>query len=156
MKIVSGGQTGVDMAALEFAHAQGIPYGGWVPKGRTNEAGLIPADFTGLVETQSEHVVERTRLNVLSSDATLVFVDGSISPGTQQTIVFAQELGKPYLLVDIRKGVESCIGRLQLWLCNTPAAILNIAGPRASEAPDLGSYVKDVLRGCLHQFVQPR
>ncbi len=149
MKIVSGGQTGVDMAALEFARANGLSYGGWVPKGRTNECGRISEDFEGLTETRSEDVIERTRLNVASGDATVVFIDGSTSPGTQQTIAFASDVGKPHLVVDLRDGIESCTRQVETWLLAHPVGILNIAGPRASEAPGIGAKVTEVLRGNL-------
>ncbi|WP_367181529.1 putative molybdenum carrier protein [uncultured Ruegeria sp.] len=155
-KIVAGGQTGVDMAALDFARAHKISYGGWIPKGRTNESGGIPAEYSGLVETQSTSVNERTRLNVQSSSATLVFVDGSISPGTQQTIVFASEAGKPCLVIDVRHGLDACVRQLRDWLRGRPIEVLNVAGPRASEAPGLGAQVRDVLKGCLAEFTQPK
>ncbi|MFY2826060.1 putative molybdenum carrier protein [Ruegeria sp. MALMAid1280] len=145
MKIVSGGQTGADMAALEFARHNGLDHGGWVPKGRTNEAGRIPEHFTGLAETDSEKVVERTRCNVASSDATLIFVDGSTSPGTQQTIAFAEEAGKPHLVVDVRDGTATCARKVREWLQSTPATVLNIAGPRASEAPQIGPQARAIL-----------
>lgn len=155
-KIVSGGQTGVDTAALEFARANGIPYGGWVPKGRTNEDGLIPAHLSGLVETKSEDVAERTRLNVFASDATLVFIDGSDSPGTLKTVEFAVDAEKPHLVVDIRKGKADCAQQMRTWLSAIPVTVLNIAGPRASEAPEIGPRVHEVLDACLDQFIQPK
>lgn len=136
----------MDMAALEFARANGIPYGGWVPKGRTNERGRIPEDFEGLTETQSENVVDRTRLNVASSDATLIFVDGSSSPGTDQTIQFASDTGKPHLVVDLMNGIEPCARQVETWLLAISPSVLNIAGPRASEAPGIADQVTEVLR----------
>lgn len=153
---MTGGQTGVDMAALEFAHRNGILYGGWVPKGRTNEAGLIPDHFGGLIETNSEDVAERTRLNVNSSDATLVIVDGSSSPGTRQTVAFAAEAKKPHLVLDIRQGVATSALQVVAWLEVNPVSVLNIAGPRASEAPGLAPQVQQVLEVCRNQFIQPR
>ncbi len=155
-KIVAGGQTGVDLAALDFARKHQILYGGWVPKGRTNEAGLIPHDYTGLVETHSTKVIERTKLNVQSSDATLIIVNGSDSPGTQQTVVFAREAGKPYLVLDVRQGTEFCQQKLRDWLRTNPVEVLNIAGPRGSEAPGLDVQVRDLLEGCLDEFAYPR
>ena len=81
-KIISGGQTGVDTAALTYARTHGLPYGGWVPKGRTNEAGVISDQFNGLVEADDAIPDTRTRLNVGSSDATLIIRDGpGESPG---------------------------------------------------------------------------
>ena len=146
MKLVSGGQTGVDMAALEFARANGLSHGGWVPRGRMNEVGRIPEEFDGLTETQSADVNDRTRMNVDSSDATLVFIDGSHSPGTRQTIVFAACANKPNLVVDLRAGVEACAQRVEKWLLAHSIGVLNIAGPRASEAPRIGVQATEVLR----------
>ncbi|WP_170409154.1 putative molybdenum carrier protein [Ruegeria atlantica] len=146
MKIITGGQTGVDLAAWQFALENDIPYGGWVPKGRLNEAGRIPDRFTGLTETQSEDVAERTRLNVLSCDALLVFLDGSSSPGTQLTIDFAHKTGKPCLVVDLRQQAEICVREVKPWIMARPNAVLNVAGPRESEAPQIGAKVTAVLR----------
>ncbi|WP_143534841.1 putative molybdenum carrier protein [Ruegeria meonggei] len=145
MKIVSGGQTGVDIAALEFARENGLPYGGWVPKGRTNEAGRIPDRFSGLVETPTESVSERTKRNVVFADATLIFIDGSTSPGTLQTVDFAIDAGKPHLIVDLRGGTDTCAQQVRVWLASTPIEVLNIAGPRASEAPGVGARARAVL-----------
>lgn len=146
VKIVTGGQTGVDLAALQFARQNGLAYGGWVPKGRMNEAGRIPDHFNGLIETQSPDVSERTKLNVQSSDALLVFSDGSPSPGTQLTVDFAKATGTPCLIVDVRDGVETCARQIRAWLDTDPVTALNIAGPRASEAPKIGTQVTDILR----------
>ncbi|WP_170330823.1 putative molybdenum carrier protein [Ruegeria arenilitoris] len=149
MKIVSGGQTGVDIAALDFARRNGFVYGGWVPKGRANESGRIPDHFTGLRETNSEDVAERTRRNVILGDATLIFIDGSTSPGTQLTIDFAKETGKPHLVIDVRKGTDACAQKVRQWLRSIPASVLNIAGPRASEAPQIGLQVRAILEQSL-------
>lgn len=152
MKIISGGQTGVDLAALEFAHTHGLPYGGWVPKGRTNEVGRIPDHLTGLKETASEHVTDRTKRNILSSDATLVFTDGAVSPGTRQTILFAKDAGKSHLVVDLRDGIDRCTDRVRGWLRSNSIAVLNVAGPRESEAPGLGASVREVMEHSLDQL----
>ncbi|MBO9446318.1 putative molybdenum carrier protein [Ruegeria sp. R14_0] len=149
MKIVTGGQTGVDLAAWQYALDNGIPYGGWVPKGRLNEDGRIPDRFKGLMETQSEDVAVRTKKNVQSCDALLVFVDGAISPGTQLTIDFAQDIGKPCLVVDLRLGIAACADQINSWIASHPVSNLNIAGPRESEAPGIGSQVTAVLQQVL-------
>jgi hypothetical protein len=154
LKIVSGGQTGVDTAALNFARDHDLPYGGWVPKGRTNEAGVIPSYFLGLTEATTADVNERTRLNVKFSDATLVFINGSPSPGTDQTVRFAQEADKPYLVTDLRIGAITCAQDVGNWLKQHPISTLNIAGPRASEAPGLGTDVSEVLRLLLDLLQQ--
>lgn len=144
-KIVSGGQTGVDTAALDFAVANGLAYGGWVPRGRTNEAGKIPARFSDLVESDSTDVNVRTRLNVETSDATLVFVDGSISPGTQLTIDHAKDVGKPHCVLDVRNGIETCSKTLRDWLSKSAVEVLNVGGPRGSESPEIAEPVHAIL-----------
>nr|WP_254439155.1 putative molybdenum carrier protein [Ruegeria arenilitoris] len=146
VKIVTGGQTGVDLAAWQYALDNGISYGGWVPKGRLNEAGRIPERFKGLTETQSEDVAVRTKRNAQSCDALLVFVDGATSPGTQLTIDFAKEIGKPCLVVDLRRGGGVCADQINSWIMSHPATIVNIAGPRESEAPGIGAQVTAVLQ----------
>lgn len=145
LKIVTGGQTGVDLAAFEFALAHNLPCGGWVPKGRTNEAGRIPGKFRGLRETESEDVSVRTRLNVQDSDALLVFQQRASSPGTQLTIEFAAETQKPHLVVDVRDGPNHCAEQVRSWLLSHTPRVLNISGPRNSEAPGIGARVREVL-----------
>lgn len=100
-KIVSGGQTGVDRAAWDFAIANGIPIGGYVPKGRLAEDGVIASNYQTLIETDSEDPVERTRLNVQTSDATLIFGRGEVFGGTKLTAEVADDLSKPLLAVDL-------------------------------------------------------
>lgn len=156
MKIVTGGQTGVDMAALQFASDTGIAYGGWVPKGRTNEAGRIPRKFKGLTQTRSSNVSERTKLNVLACDALLVFIDGSTSPGTQLTIDFAQQVNKPVLVVDTRNSPDRCAIDIRTWLSTHRPDVLNIAGPRQSQSPNIGARVTDILHLSLGAFIQTR
>ena len=140
MKIVSGGQTGVDLAALEFAIQRGLSYGGWVPKGRINEAGRIPERYSGLTEAPSPEPDVRTRLNVGSSDATLILTDGSESPGTNYTHQVASELGKPVLRIALADKNRLETERVRQWVASIKPSVLNVAGPRESEAP--GVYSK--------------
>ncbi|MEM8631657.1 MAG: putative molybdenum carrier protein [Pseudomonadota bacterium] len=151
VKIISGGQTGVDTAALDFALEAGIEHGGWVPKGRTNEAGTIPSRYGILAETPTADVRDRTQRNIDASDATLVFVDGRDSPGTQYTVDRAKAVGKPVLVVDVSGGEAAARRRISDWLGSVEVQTLNIAGPRASEAPDLARKVIAILRLSLGQ-----
>ncbi len=140
MKIVSGGQTGVDLAALEFAIQRGLSYGGWVPKGRINEAGRISERYLGLTEAPSAEPDVRTRLNVISSDATLILIDGSESPGTNYTHQVAIEVGKPVLRIALADKNRLETERVRQWVSSIKPSVLNVAGPRESEAP--GVYSK--------------
>src|SRR5947209_13063019 len=94
-KIVSGGQTGVDRAALDVALELGLPCGGWCPRGRRAEDGPLPARYP-LTETSWEGYPQRTRWNVRDSDGTLILTRGQPDRGTALTIKLAQRLGKPY------------------------------------------------------------
>ncbi len=149
MKIISGGQTGVDTAALDFAIQRGLSYGGWVPKGRTNEAGLIPARYQSLFEASSSNPNERTRLNVSSSDATLILTDGSESPGTLYTHQVAKELGKAVIRVVISADTKAQQVQVRKWVATINPTVLNIAGPRESEASGVHAKTLAFLDGAM-------
>lgn len=145
-RIVSGGQTGVDRAALEFGRRVGVPIGGWCPAGGWAEdlpepPGLL-ALFPELDETRSSHPAERTRWNVRDSDATLVLVRGEVSsPGTAATITFAEDYGRPHLVADVDD-----IAGVRAWLVGLPAgSVLNVAGPRESQAPGIQAQASALL-----------
>jgi putative molybdenum carrier protein len=137
-RIVSGGQTGVDRAALEAGRRAGIPIGGWCPLGGWAEdlpepPGLL-ALYPELEPTASPDPDVRTRWNVRDSDATLVLDRADAdSPGTSLTIEAAAELGRHYLMADVRDH-----DLVRAWLADLPAGVvLNVAGPRESEAPGI-------------------
>ena len=102
-KIVSGGQTGVDRAALDWARQHHIDHGGWCPKGRLASDGVIPTDYL-LHETESSGYRQRTKRNVQDSDATLILSMGELDGGTLQTVEFAKRLKKPYLVCVFRSS----------------------------------------------------
>jgi hypothetical protein len=137
-RIVSGGQTGVDRAALEHGRRCGIPIGGWCPAGGWAEDLAEPpgvlARFPELEATPSRDPRERTRWNVRDSDATLVLSrEGARSPGTALTVEVAEELGRPHLVADVED-----VAAVRAWLATLPAGIvLNVAGPRESQAPGI-------------------
>src|ERR1022692_3703229 len=90
-KIVSGGQTGADRAALDFAIEHGIPHGGWCPKGRRSEEGPIDVRYE-LKETPSTVYLQRTEWNARDSDGTVVFSIGpTLSGGSKKTVSLAQK-----------------------------------------------------------------
>ena len=136
--IISGGQTGVDRAALDAAMKAGIPVGGWCPKGRIAEDGII-ADIYPLQEAPASDYAQRTELNVRDSDATLIFYEREIKGGTLLTLRLAEKLGRPLKAVDLEKKS----------LCEFPfpglTGILNIAGPRESQCPGIYRKVYGLL-----------
>jgi hypothetical protein len=134
MRIVSGGQTGVDRAALDAALELGLACGGWCPKGRWAEDGEIPAHYP-LKETPSTDPATRTRANVKESDATLVLTDGEPTDGTRLAMTLAGDLHKPCLCIDFTVGAD--IEAVRNWITETGAEVLNVAGPRESNAPGI-------------------
>ena len=144
-KIISGGQTGADIAALDWAIAKGISYGGWCPKGRKTEDGVLAEKYT-LKETPSSSYLQRTQWNVRDSDATLIFtLTEKLEGGSKRTAEFAERLGKPWL--HIRPGVHpKYVAR---FLQRHSVKVLNIAGTRGSAARNIGEMVCDVLTQAL-------
>ena len=149
-RIVSGGQTGADRAALDFALASGIPIGGWVPKGRLAEDGRIPERYAGLVETGSPDPAVRTARNVRDSDATLILSHGPLDGGSLLTHREATRSGKPVLHLDLEElDAAAAAGELRTWLDSVRPATLNVAGPRASRDPRIAAATGAVLRTAL-------
>lgn len=132
-KVISGGQTGVDRAALDAAMAKGIPVGGFCPQGRRAEDGPIP-DRYPLVELPSPEYVARTERNVIASDGTLVLNLGELSGGTALTVEFARLHGKPCLVVRLDSN-DADQPRVVEWAIANGICILNVAGPRESKMP---------------------
>ncbi len=145
-KIVSGGQTGVDRAALDAALAAGFPSGGWAPKGRMAEDGAIPERYP-LDECSIAGNAERTRLNVRDSDATLILTRGEISGGTGLTVEWAEKLSKPCLVVDLAQPTDP--DGIAGWLEGERTKVVNVAGPRESTAPGIGAEAVAVMKAVL-------
>ena len=133
-RIVSGGQTGADRAALDFALAKGVEHGGWCPKGRRAEDGRLPERYR-LLETPERNYRQRTEWNVRDSDGTLIVINQELSGGTRYTLDMARKLGKPFLLME--KGGREKEKELLDWLENNRVQVLNVAGPRSSTEPEI-------------------
>ena len=145
-KIVSGGQTGVDQAALDAAMAVGLDHGGWCPKGRRSEAGAIP-DRYQLKETRSVYYTVRTEQNVVDSDATLIIYSGLMSGGTALTLKLAKKHDRPTIAVNLESDVD--IESIRAWLSREQVAVLNVAGPRASSQAGIGDQARQLIAAIL-------
>lgn len=145
-RVVSGGQTGVDRAALDVALELGFEVGGWIPKGRRAEDGPLPARYP-LAETGSKDYAARTARNVRDSDGTLVLTRGEPTGGTALTIKSAEKLGRPCLVVDLDLGESP--GRVAAWAARYRVATLNVAGPRESGQPGIYDQAARWLRAAL-------
>lgn len=165
VRIVTGGQTGVDRAALDIAVTLGIPTGGRIPKGRWSESGPIPDRYSGLVEIDvgadgdPEELALRTRHNILGSDATLILEPGGTeseiqSPGTQETAAVSAALGRTIIRAWLTQSLrDEELNRVHRELTRFSSLCLNVAGPRESEAPgiyrDATVFLSELFRDCL-------
>jgi hypothetical protein len=180
LKIISGGQTGVDRGALDAALDLGVECGGWCPAGRLAEDGTIP-DRYPVIELTDGGYAERTTKNVADSDGTLVISNGEPVGGTRETVERCVEMQKPYLIIDCtRVGVDNVIAqalefvtdlsfraaqaarnltnvRLRSEPREDPShlrgvTILNVAGPRASQWPEGHALTYHIISAILHQI----
>lgn len=148
LKIVSGGQTGADRAALDWALANGVPCGGWCPKGRNAEDGPIDPKYP-LTETPAFRYIQRTEWNARDSDATVILTIGAVlTEGSLATAIRATRNRKPWLHLsrDTCAGDFGHAGELLRSFCEGHSVrTLNVAGPRASKEPQIGGWVTAVL-----------
>jgi len=144
--IISGGQTGVDRAALDVGLELGIPIGGYCPEGRRSEDGKILEKYP-LIETDSSNYGIRTEKNVIESDRTFVLNVGQVSSGTAYTIKMAKRNKKPFLVVQL-DGDVSCEVVLNC-LATKKIEVLNVAGPRESKIPGIHRQALEFLRALL-------
>jgi hypothetical protein len=147
MKIISGGQTGVDRGALDAALALGIPHGGWCPKGRLAEDGPLPEKYQ-LQETDSAGYAVRTERNVLDADATLILCRGPLSGGTLLTKRICEKHEKPHRVVNLSRPPSN--QTLHNWLKKYRVEILNVAGPRESQSPGIQQQAEKFIIALLH------
>ena len=145
--LISGGQTGADRAALDFAIAHKIPHGGWCPKGRQEEDGILSKKYH-LIETSSDNYEQRTKKNVRESDGTVIFgMSKKMMGGTLFTFEYVQNKNKPCLCL-LGISVETAARRLDQFIKAHHVRVLNVAGPRASREQKVYAFVMKVLKKC--------
>ena len=155
LKIVSGGQTGVDQGALAAALASDAHCGGWCPEGRLSEQGPIPAMYP-VVELPGAGYRERTLQNVLDSDGTAIIHDGELEGGTRLTWVFCERHDRPSVLIDSSAlSVDRAVDALVEFVSGNGLGVLNVAGPRASKWPEACRYAMDVVAAALKRLSEP-
>jgi hypothetical protein len=152
IKIISGGQTGVDRAALDTALETGTVCGGWCPDGRLAEDGAIPLHYP-VSELKGAGYPERTLQNVIDSDGTAIIYFGKPAGGTAQTLRFCLERKKPYLLIDAAELTPECAAeRMLAFVASHSIAVLNIAGPRANEEASAYGYAYQAVIRFLRAY----
>jgi len=148
-KVITGGQTGVGRAGLDAAIKADIPIGGYCPKGRGAEDGIIPERYP-LIETESPEPRYRRELNVIHSDGTLIFNEGDLTQGTKLIELFAVMKGRPRLIVQLDKEPQTEPCKVLRWIKEHSISTLNIAGPRESRSPGIyqeaSTYLEKVFQ----------
>lgn len=136
INIISGGQTGVDRAALDFALKNGIQCGGWCPFGRLAEDGILDERYP-LKESITSSYKERTRLNIQDSDGTIIIYENEMDEGTKLTRDIAHSMKKPLRKIQLHDDQSTVKVQLKTWITINKISVLNVAGPRESSSPGI-------------------
>ena len=148
-KIISGGQTGADQAALDTAIKLDIPHGGWIPKGRPTENGKLPDKYK-LKEMSTKSYPKRTEQNVIDSDGTLIITHGKLTGGSKLTQKVAKKHDRPCIHIDLNKTlVFMASSEINSWIVENNIEVLNVAGSRASKDPEIYKDVFYIVEGAV-------
>lgn len=147
-KIISGGQTGADIAGVDAAIECGVPYGGWLPKGRKCENGTVSITYTEFKELVRGGYPKRTEQNVIDSDGTVIFSHGKLTTGSALTARLCKQHHRPffYMNLDIEADYPK---QLRDWSIEWDIKSLNVAGSRESKHPGIYDQVKTIMRAVL-------
>jgi hypothetical protein len=148
-KIISGGQTGADQAALDAAIKLGIPHGGWIPKGRLTENGPLSERYN-LIEMSTESYPDRTKKNIRESDGTLILSRGRLTGGSEYTEKWSLKYGKPMLHIDLSSVTPfDAAVLINDWIVDYDIKVMNVAGPRASKDSKIYQSTLDIIESVL-------
>jgi len=148
-KIISGGQTGADRAALGFAIDNNIPHGGWIPKGRITEGGQLPEKYH-LQEMETTSYDKRTEQNVIDSDGTVIISHGNFTGGSALTQTYTIKHHKPCLHLDMNNAtITEAADSLNNWIRKNNIKTLNVAGSRASKDNKIYQVTRDLLEAAF-------
>jgi hypothetical protein len=149
-KIISGGQTGADQAALDVAIKLDIPHGGWISKGRKTEKGALPHKYL-LQEMSDDNYAKRTEKNVIDSDGTIILSHGKLTGGSELTRIVAEKYNRPHLHLDLNIRSEfQAAQRIKDWVIKHNIEVLNVAGPRESNDPEIYKATVDILQTAFY------
>ena len=144
-KIISGGQTGADRAALDIAVKLGITHGGWIPKGRLAEDGVLDGKYQ-LQEMETSKYNRRTEQNVIDSNGTLIISHGALTGGSEYTREIAIYHSRPWLHIDLNDTMAfQAAEKIRTWIAENEIKVLNVAGSRASKDPGIYNATADIL-----------
>ena len=144
-KIISGGQTGADRSALDFAIDNNIPHGGWIPKGRITETGQLPKKYH-LQEMETASYDKRTERNVIDSDGTVIVSHGDLTGGSALTQTYTIKHHKPCIHLNMKNAtIMEAADSLNNWIGKNNIKILNVAGSRASKDDKIYQVTRDIL-----------
>ncbi|BBB32982.1 conserved hypothetical protein [Thermotomaculum hydrothermale] len=149
-RIVSGGQTGVDRAAVDVAIDCNFSYGGYIPQGRLAEDGKIPLTYSEFKELDSKDYSARTKKNIEHSDGTVIIHNGKMGNGTRLTIDYAEKTGKPILIIDLSKtDIQNAKLLLKRFVEQNSIEVLSVAGPRQSISPEIYNLTYNLIKSFL-------
>ncbi len=152
-KIISGGQTGADIAGIDAAIFCNVPYGGWLPRGRKAENGTVPEKYTQFQVMTRGGYPKRTEQNVIDSDGTVIFTYGKLAGGSSLTKKFSVKNNRPWRHVDL-DAVNNPTALINDWVLDWDIKILNVAGKSASKAPGIYNQVKNIIIEVLQQEIE--
>ena len=151
-KIISGCQTGADIAAIDAAIYNGFPYGGWVPKGRRTEAGPLPLTYA-VEEMDTRGYPKRTEQNILDADGTVICSHGRLSGGSALTRRISKRQNKPWLHLDLADlTADLAANKLAEWIDRHGIEVLNVAGQSASKNVRIYAATFAVITSLLRRY----
>ena len=158
-KIISGGQSGVDIAAIDAAIANSFPYGGMIPKNRKCENGTIPLTYSDFKESKSFDYKDRTLYNIVDADGTLIFNEGdTVTSGTLLTFNYAKKIKKPCIVINVLEldGFFSKDLTVLSFVQKNRIKVLNVAGPRESKCPGIYQKVYNIMDSSIKILIEDK
>ena len=149
IKIISGGQTGADIAGVDAAIECNVPYGGCLPKGRKCEDGTVPLSYTEFKELVRGGYPKRTEQNVIDSDGTVIFSYGKLSTGSALTSRLCKQHSKPFIYINLDVDADHIL-KIKDWITEWDIKILNVAGSRESKHVGIYDQVKTIMKKVLN------